>query len=41
MSMFVAGIEIKTSDKHVEAVINVVTGLGFKSPRLHFGQRPE
>ena len=32
--MFVAGIEIKTSDKHVEAAINVVTGLGFKSPRL-------
>jgi len=37
--MFVAGIEIKTSDKHVEAVINVVTGLGFKSPRLQFCRR--
>ena len=35
MSIFVAGIEIKLSDKHVEAASDVVTGLGFKSPRLH------
>jgi len=35
MSMFVAGIEIKPSDKHVEAASDVVSGLGFKSPRLH------
>jgi hypothetical protein len=33
--MFVAGIEIKISTTHVEAVIVVFTGLGFKSPRLH------
>jgi hypothetical protein len=34
--MFVAGIEIKPSAKHVEAASDVVTGLGFKSPRLQF-----
>ena len=33
--MFVAGIEIKTSTKHVEAATDVVSGRGFKSPRLH------
>lgn len=33
--MFVAGIEIKPSTMHVEAASDVVTGLGFKSPRLH------
>ena len=33
--MIVAGIEIKTSTMHVEAASDVVTGLGFKSPRLH------
>ena len=34
--MFVAGIEIKTSTMHVEAASDVVSGLGFNSPRLHF-----
>ncbi len=34
--MFVAGIEIKTPNKHVVAASDVVTGLGFKSPRLQF-----
>jgi hypothetical protein len=36
MSVFVAAIEIKKSDKHVEAVIRVISGRGFNSPRLHF-----
>ena len=39
--MFVAGIEIKTPTMHVEAASDVVTGLGFKSPRLHFGPEIE
>jgi len=34
MAIFVAGIEIKKSTKHVEAAIDVFSGLGFKSPRL-------
>jgi hypothetical protein len=34
--MFVAGIEIKISTKHVEAVIDVISGRGFNSPRLQF-----
>ncbi len=36
MSTFVAGIEIKTSTKHVEAASDVVSGRGFNSPRLQF-----
>jgi len=33
--MFVAGVEIKISTMHVEATIDVISGLGFNSPRLH------
>lgn len=36
VSIFVAGVEIKRSTKHVEAASDVVSGLGFKSPRLQF-----
>lgn len=36
LSMIAAGLEIKTSNKHVEAVIEVVSGRGFDSPRLHW-----
>jgi hypothetical protein len=32
--MAAAGIEIKTSTKHVEAAIRVISGRGFNSPRL-------
>ena len=39
MSLFVAAVEIKKADKHVEADTDVFTGLGFKSPRLHFSLR--
>ncbi len=35
MSTFVAAVEIKQSTKHVEATIDVVSGRGFDSPRLH------
>ena len=34
--MFVAAVEIKTPDKHVEAAIPVILGRGFNSLRLHW-----
>ncbi len=36
--MFVAAVEIKTSDKHVEAAIPDILGRGFNSLRLHWFQ---
>ena len=35
MLVFVAVVEIKTPDKHVEAAIPVILGRGFNSLRLH------
>ena len=35
MLVFVAAVEIKTPDKHVEAAIPVILGRGFNSLRLH------
>jgi hypothetical protein len=32
--MLAGGFEIKTPTKHVEAIIRVITGPGFDSPRL-------
>ena len=42
--MFVAAVEIKTPDKHVEAAIPDILGRGFNSLRLHWfqwGQNPQ
>lgn len=33
-------VEIKSSSKHVEAVIEVISGRGFNSPRLHSDSLP-
>jgi hypothetical protein len=40
MLVFVAVVEIKTPDKHVEAAIPVILGRGFNSLRLHFLSKP-
>jgi hypothetical protein len=44
MLVFVAVVEIKTPDKHVEAAIPDILGRGFNSLRLHWfqsGQNPQ
>jgi hypothetical protein len=38
MLVFVAAVEIKTPDKHVEAAIPDILGRGFNSLRLHWFQ---
>ena len=38
MLAFVAAVEIKTPDKHVEAAIPDILGRGFNSLRLHWFQ---
>ena len=35
VSVFDTADDNKTPDKHVEAVIDVISGRGFNSPRLH------